>query len=416
MTDLLPPSARDDGPLPPMPEGLPAIGAAVAGVAAAGSVLLCCAALALAGWFASDAGSHGDTRDAIRVGADAWLLAHGAHLELSTASISVVPLGLTLFCAYVTFRLGRWAGTTAAVEDVRGLLTATAVLAGMYAVVTTLTAVLASLEHAQPHLGLASVGGFVLAAVAGGPGLLAGSGRWPAWRGRVPDFAVAVGTGAASVVLLMLASGALLVTLALALDLGPAANVLSRLHADASGGLLYTVVVAAVAPNAALLAGSYLLGPGFMVGTGTLVSPSAVVLGPVPAFPLLAALPDEGATPWWTAVLVALPVLLSATAAALMLRRHPVPQYELGAARGLAAGVVGAAGFTLLAGLAGGSAGPGRMADIGALLGQTALAAVVAMGVGGLVGGVAATWWLRRGMGHGMGHGMGESERTPPGR
>lgn len=401
MTDLLTPATRR-----PMPDGASgdprrplAIGAAVAGLTAAGAVLLGAMAVGLAGWFASEAGGHGDTRDAIRVGADGWLLAHGAHLELETATISVIPLGLTLFCAYVTNRLGRWAGATSAVEDDRGLLMAVAVLAGVYGVVATLTAVLASLEAAQPHLGLAFVGGFVLAAVAGGAGLLAGSGRWPAWRERVPDFVLAVCTGAASVVLLMLAAGALLVTVALVVDLGSAANVLSRLHTDVAGGLLYTVVVAAVAPNAVLLGGAYLLGPGFAVGTGTLVSPSAVALGPVPAFPLLAALPDDGATPWWATMLVAVPVLLAGVAAALMLRRYPVAQYEVGALRGLVAGVLGGVLFALLAGRAGGSVGPGRMAEVGALLGQTTLAAAVAMGVGGLVGGVAMTWWLRRGMG-----------------
>ena len=46
--------------------------------------------------------------------------------------------------------------------------------------------------------------------------------------------------------------------------------------------------------------------------------------------------------------------------------------------------------------LAGGSVGPGRMADIGAGLLDTVVSATVAMGVGGLVAGVAATWWARR--------------------
>ena len=36
------------------------------------------------------------------------------------------------------------------------------------------------------------------------------------------------------------------------------------------------------------------------------------------------------------------------------------------------------------------------MADIGAELLPTLVAATVSMGIGGLVGGVAATWWSRR--------------------
>lgn len=400
MTDLLTPATRrrPSGGSTADPGRPLAVAAALAGIAAAATVLLGCMAVAIAGWFASDAGSHGDTRDALRVGADAWLLAHGAHLELTAATITVLPLGLTLFCGYVTFRFARWAGSAsgAGADDDLALLMAAAVLAGVYAVVATLTAVLASLGSAQPHLGLAFLGGLVLAGVAGAPGLVVGSGRWPTFRDRVPAFVIAVGTGAASVVLLTVAAGALLVTVALALDFGSAANVLARLHTDVPGGLLYTVVVAAVAPNAVLLGGAYLLGTGFAVGTGTLVSPSAVVLGPVPAFPLLAALPEGGATPWWTTALVGVPVLLAAVSAALMVRRFPVPHYDMGALRGLVAGLLGGVMLALLTGLAGGSVGPGRMADIGVPLGQTALTAAVAMGVGGLVGGAAATWWVRR--------------------
>ena len=205
-----------------------------------------------------------------------------------------------------------------------------------------------------------------------------------------------MGAGALAGVLLMFAAGSVLLASALLLDLGSAANVLARLHTDVPGGLLYTVLVGAVAPNAVLLTGAYLLGPGFAVGTGTVVSPSAVVLGPLPSFPLLAALPDADTTPWWTSLLVGVPVAVAALAAWLMLRRHPVAGYEEGALRGLASGVLAAVLLTALVLVAGGSAGPGRMAHIGAPGLQTLGAAGVAMAAGGLVGGVVATWWQRR--------------------
>ena len=40
--------------------------------------------------------------------------------------------------------------------------------------------------------------------------------------------------------------------------------------------------------------------------------------------------------------------------------------------------------------------GTGRMADIGAPLGDVLVAAAVAMSLGGLVAGVATAWWQRR--------------------
>jgi hypothetical protein len=398
MSDLLSPTRRQR----PQPgttgaQGRPlAVTAVLAGGVAAGSVLVACMAVGLVGWFASDAGAHGTTRDALRVGADAWLLAHGAHLDLTVAAITAAPLGITALCLYVAFRLGRWAGMTSVGDDVRTVLLGALAMAGVYGATAVVTAVLASTPEAQPHLGLAFVGGFAVAFAGGGLGLTSGTGLLAVARDRLPQTPVAVVTGALGTVLLVFAASAVLLAISLLTDLGTAATVLSRLHADTSGDLLYTLVVAAVAPNAVLLTSSYLLGPGFAVGVGTVVSPSAVLLGPVPAFPLLAALPADGPTPAWTTALVALPVLLAAVAALLMVRRFPVPSYELGALRGLLSGVLGGVALAVLVLAAGGAVGPGRMADVGAPVVDTLLAAVASTGVGGLAGGVLATWRLRR--------------------
>ena len=403
MTDLLDP--RDTRLAARAPAGAPplrplALGAAVAGVVAAGAVLVGCMAVGLVGWFASDAGSHGDTRDAIRVGADGWLLAHGAHLHLVTgtvsATVTAIPLGLTLLCAYVAHRLGLWAARTSAVEDAGTVVLGTLVMSGLYGVVALVTAVLSATATAESSLLRAFVGGAAVAFVGGGSGILAGSREVVDWRAKVPETVRAVLKGGLAAALLLTAASAVLLAVALLLDLGSAANVLSLLHADASGGLLYTALVAAVAPNAVLLSGSYLLGPGFAVGTGTLVSPAAVVLGPVPAFPLLAALPSEGTQPAWLSALVVLPVLAGALAAVLVVRRFPAYGFETGAVRGLGSGVAGGVLFTILVAFSGGAVGPGRMADVGADLLPTLVSATVALGIGGLVGGVAATWWSRR--------------------
>lgn len=403
MTDLLdtPGTSRTDGaafdPVAAKPLG---IGALVAGVVASSAVLLGCMVAGLVGWFASDAGSHGNTRDALRVGADGWLLALGAQLHLSTGSvtttITAVPLGLTALCVYVAYRLGSWAGATSAVEDARTLALGTVVMSGVYGVVAVLTAVLASTPTAEPNLLRSFVGGFLVAFLGGGSGLIVGSRDVLDKPLVVPEVVIAVGRGALAAILLVVAAAALLVTVSLVMHLGTAANVLARLHADVAGGLLYTLLVAAAAPNAVLLASAYLLGPGFAMGAGTLVAPSAVVLGPVPAFPLLAALPATGPAPAWATALVAAPVLSAVAGAVLMVRRHPVYGYHIGAARGLGAGLLAGALLTVAVSLAGGAVGPGRMAHVGADLLQTFVAATAAMGLGGLVGGLLATWWARR--------------------
>ena len=200
--------------------------------------------------------------------------------------------------------------------------------------------------------------------------------------------------GSAAVLLLLISAGSFLVGAALVSDFGTAATVLSRLHADGPGGLMYTVVGVLFVPNAALLALAYLLGPGFAIGTGAFVAPTAVMLGPVPAFPL-AALLGDGTTPAWTTALMGVPVLMALLGVVLASRVAPVKRLEIGAMCGLVAGLLAAVALTLLVSLAGGSAGPGRMAEVGADAGSTFLAAAVSLGGGGLVGGVLAVWRAR---------------------
>ncbi len=173
-------------------------------------------------------------------------------------------------------------------------------------------------------------------------------------------------------------------------------NVLSRLHTDTGDAVLFSLLVLTLVPNAVIFAGAYLLGPGFAVGTGTLVSPTVVAVGPVPMFPLLAALPDNGPTPAWTPALLALPVVLAALAVARSQRTHPTTAWDQGALRGLVAGVLAAVLFGVLAAIAGGAVGPGRMAEVGPAAGQVLVHAVVALGGGGLLGGLLATWRQRR--------------------
>ena len=120
------------------------------------------------------------------------------------------------------------------------------------------------------------------------------------------------------------------------------------------------------------------------------------MLGPVPAFPLLAALPAPGPGPAWGPFLVVVPVLLGAAVGYLMIRRSPVFAYETGALRGLGAGVLGGVLVGLLVHLAGGAVGPGRMAEVGAPFAATLVAATVSLGLGALAGAALGTWRCRR--------------------
>jgi hypothetical protein len=113
-------------------------------------------------------------------------------------------------------------------------------------------------------------------------------------------------------------------------------------------------------------------------------------------FPLLAALPDNGPTPAWTAYLVALAPVVAALAAARSQRRNPTLRWEEGALRGCAGGVLAGVLLGILAAVSGGAVGPGRMRVVGPESFDVMVHAITAFGIGGLVGGVLMTWWQRR--------------------
>ena len=397
MTDLLTrsPSASTRNQAP---AGRPlTVSAALAGLFAAGSGLVVCLAVAVTGWFLADGGAHGDTRDALRVGADTWLVGHGSHLTYGGVTYTVVPLGLTVLLAWVAFRAGRWAGATSPPADDRELLVGAMLMTSAYVVVAIVTCVVAATPEVSGSLVLTLLGSITLAGGVGGCGLVTGAGRWPVVRALLPSWAWPVVRSALAIVVGCLACSALVVVVAFALDAGSAATVVSRLGLHAGDALMLVLLTALVAPNAVLLGGAYVLGPGFAVGTGTVVSPSAVQLGPVPAFPLLAALPDDGATPWFTTALMGLPVLVAAVSVALVQRRHPMRAWDLAALRGLGSGVIAGVLTGILTSFAGGALGDGRMADLGASTGEVLVASMLAMGTGGLIGALVMTYLQRRG-------------------
>jgi hypothetical protein len=396
MTDLLTrgPSLR---PRTEPSAGRPlTVSAALAGLGASVGSLLITMAVAITGWFLADGGSHGDTPDALRVGADAWLVGHGSHLTFGGVDYTVVPLGLTALLAWAAFRAGRWAGRASPPVDDRELATGAGLMACSYVVVTIVTTVVAGTTEVRGNLLLVLLGSLVIAGGFGGAGIVTGAARWPVVREALPAWAWPVVRAALTTVLAFLACSAAVVVVSFVLDFGSAASLISRLDLHAGDSLMLVVLSALVAPNAVLFGGAYLLGPGFAVGTGTVVSPSVVALGPVPAFPMLAALPDDGATPWFTTALMALPVVAAAVSVGLVQRRHPVLAWDLAALRGLGAGVLAACVTALLTGLAGGALGSGRMADLGASMPEVLVSGALAMGFGGLLGALVTTFVQRR--------------------
>ncbi len=405
MTSLLARPDRTD-PAPAAPRPLALIATAGGVLAALGPVMVLLA-MGVVGWFLSDAGAHGAPRDGMRTGALAWLAAHGSGLVVQGVTVSVVPLGVSALCAWTVWRLARRVGEAVAghgpdahsiADGERDWTVPMSVgffFTG-YAVVAVVVAALASGPGVSTGRVVQwSLGLTVLLAA---PAIAAGSGRAAGWLGGVPLTVRAALSVARSVLVALLLVSLLTYLLALLLGFGDAATMTARLHPSPAEAGMYTLVNAAFVPNAALFTGSYLLGPGFALGVDTIVSPGAVVLGPLPLFPLLAALPANATPGAWVGVLLALPPLVAAVAAvrALRLRARVLPwdQATLAACSG---GILAGVAFAALAALAGGAVGPGRMQVTGVPVGEVLVHAVTACGLGALAGAVALlVWrWLR---------------------
>ncbi len=336
-------------------------------------------------------------------------MGHGSGVGVEGVTVTAVPLGITLLCAWTLWRVGLRVGDSISghgpdaeqiADGQRDLTVPTAVvlMTAGYVLVAVATVTLAATPSTVPSSGRVLAWSLLLCLGAGAPAVAIGAGRAPIWATRVPPAVRASALVARRILVLWLVVSFLTFAAALLLDLSTAANVLSQLHTETSAAVLIVLVSLLLVPNAVAFSGSYLLGPGFAVGTGTLVAPGAVVLGPLPSFPMLAALPDDGPTAGWTPWLIALAPLVAFVGVLLVQRRTPTARYDEGASRGCAGGVVAGLGFGFLAALSGGAVGPDRMADVGPFAFEAMLHAVTSFGIGGLLGGLAMTWWQRRSM------------------
>lgn len=380
--------------------------AVLGGAGAALGTLVVCLAAGVVGWFLSDAGAHGTPTGALRIGALGWLLGHGSGVVVDGAPVSVVPLGLTVLFGWAIWRIGLRVGDSVsghgpdadALADGERDLTIP-VTVGLFTVAYVVVAVVVArlaAGSAQPSTAGLVAWSAALCILVGGTAIAVGSGRAALWATLLPPAVRHTAATLRAILLGWLAVSALMLLVSLVADFSTAVNVMSQLHLGAGSAVLYTLLTLLALPNATVFSSAYLLGPGFTVGLGTVVSPTAVSLGPLPMFPLLAALPDSGPHPAWTPYLVALAPLVAIVAVVRTQRRRPTLRWDHGALRGGCAGVVAGLVVAIASGLAGGAIGPGRMADVGPYAGAVLAHAVASFGVAGVLAGVAMTWWQRR--------------------
>lgn len=141
------------------------------------------------------------------------------------------------------------------------------------------------------------------------------------------------------------------------------------LHADVLGVIVLSIAQLVYVPNAVLWTTSWLSGVGFAFGTGSSVSPLGTQTGPLPALPILAALPPGELSWGFLGLLVpllaaALAVIVVGPRFARALASAPNPWAVWGVTVAWAA-ACGAALLAVAASLSSGSLGLGRFIDVG---------------------------------------------------
>jgi hypothetical protein len=163
------------------------------------------------------------------------------------------------------------------------------------------------------------------------------------------------------------------------------------LQLTALGVLVVTLAQLFLLPNLIAWGIAWLSGVGFAIGAGSNLSPLGNQVGPLPALPIFAALPDASSS----SILFVLVPVASGFLATLLIRKHSADmrwEYatRLSAATALALGIatVFAIGAWLVVTLASGSFGPGRLEAVGANAALVALVSWLQVFLGSIFAGL----------------------------
>jgi hypothetical protein len=151
------------------------------------------------------------------------------------------------------------------------------------------------------------------------------------------------------------------------------------------GAGVLTIGQLALIPNLVIFGAAWFTGVGFSIGAGSLISPLGSQVGPLPTIPVLGALPVGQLEFGMISIVV---VLLAAFIATLAIRKSADEiRFEFATAwtaaisLGLSIALVTSIQMALLATIASGSAGPGRLVQVGVSPWLLALVVFVEVGV-----------------------------------
>ncbi|WP_427133414.1 DUF6350 family protein [Pseudarthrobacter sp. S9] len=367
-----------------------------------------------------------------RLAGQAWLLIHGVPLLLSTGgagsaaqpvagTLSLIPLGLTLIPFLLAWRAGRRLARASYTDQLwQALLGSWLVYAG-FGLATGFVCRMSDVGISLWEAALLPLIPFALGMVVGAR---REAGSWSrligvdavAWISRTSQHSRWAGSylgsaiKAGSVALMAsLAMTAVLLAVDLFIHWNLVIAVYEGLDAGAMGGAVLTIAQLGFLPNLVVFALAWTSGSGFALGMGSQAGPLGTAVGPLPSIPVFAALPSGPLDYGFVALVV--PALAGALAGWWFLREGEnhfdewlsikirarwftaaASTLALGAMIGSVAGLLAAG----LAWLARGSAGIGRLTDIGPDPLRMALFVAAEVGIGVVIGYAAGPWLERQ--------------------
>lgn len=357
-----------------------------------------------------------------RTSVDVWLIGHGVNVMFvldpalaatlalpgseSPVVISIALLGFAVLTALLAMRAGR------RIAETKYRVLGELVAIGVFAIVSLALTLSTFHPAAQPSLWQ----GVVLPTGVFALGLLIGvrrtrdllddrSGlirdRIAPWPAGIRTVLVTAARGGAAAAAGVIALAAIVTSLALVTGFARIITLYESLHTELLGGVAVTLGQLALVPNVVIWTMSWLVGPGFAIGTGSAVSPLGTTLGPLPSIPMLGALPEGGLEFGFVGLIV--PVATGFLVAALFgpgLRRSLQGDPSvLSFVTALGMGLVGGVLLGLLAWASGGTAGPGRLADVGPDPMAVGALAALELGIGAVAGLAASSRPSRRSAG-----------------
>lgn len=367
----------------------------VGGLAAALFGWILCAGIAVLGWLGGDDAA---LTDALGIGTQLWLLAHGGGAHVGIYRWTLVPLGFTVVLAAMLSGFASYSARQrqAAVEGPldpaeRLHVIRRVVLATGAPYVAAVTAAALSMGNTGQAFRTV-LGAGLVAVLATGWGSSRALGhrfahQLPAWARPLPNALLA-----AQGVLAL--AGATVLAVSIAVRADRVTELADGLAPGLAGGIVLFLAQLVFLPNLIGWAAAWSLGSGFAVGDGSVVSPADTDLGLVPGIPILGAVPPEGPGGWVQLAWLGAGVAAGVVAAVLVMRGRPRARFDETCLVGGLAGVLSGLLFTGIAALTRGDLGTGRLTDLGPRMAETGVMAVTLLGLSGMVTGL--VWGLVR--------------------